>query len=63
MKDILNIEELTNRQYFDLTNQYVQETKDDGLYSGYVMINWDDDSKTIISEDELNKIIDNSENA
>lgn len=55
---------LTNREYWNYTNQCVPQTKDDELYSGYILIEFENNSRSILSEDELNKIItEDSENA
>ena len=59
MKKIKEIKKfLTNREYWDYTNQNIQCTKDDKLYPNKNLVTFIDNSQEILSDEAVQKFID-----
>jgi len=53
----------TYREYWDYTNQDIPYTKDDKLYPNKNLVTFIDESQEILSDEEVQKYIDNLNNA
>ena len=59
MKKIKGIKKfLTNREYWDYTNQNIPCTKDDKLYPNKNLVTFIDESQEILSDEAVQKYID-----
>ena len=59
MKKIKGIKKfLTNREYWDYTNQNISCTKDDKLYPNKNLVTFIDNSQEILSDEAVQKFID-----
>ena len=59
MKKIKGIRKfLTNREYWDYTNQNIPYTKDDELYPNKNLVTFIDNSQEILSDEAVQKFID-----
>ena len=59
MKKIKGIKKfLTNREYWDYTNQNIPCTKDDKLYPNKNLVTFIDNSQEILSDEAVQKFID-----
>lgn len=57
MKKIKGIKKfLTNREYWDYTNQNIPCTKDDKLYPNKNLVTFIDNSQEILSDEEVQKL-------
>ena len=64
MKKIKGIKKfLTNKEYWDYTNQNITYSKDDELYPNKNLVTFIDDSQEILSDEEIQKFINELENA
>ena len=64
MKKIKGIKKfLTNREYWNYTNQNIPHIKDDTLYPNKNLVTFIDESQEILSDEELKKFINELKNA